>query len=71
MKTEKLYHQYVNAETDEEKFEIIIHLLTISDEFDDIGIDTSDTEFFNKYEASDFLGEFEDDIVRIWKKTIK
>ena len=71
MKTEKLYQQYVNAESPEEKFEILIHLLSISDEFDNVGIDTSDTEFFNKYEANDFLSEFEDDIVRIWKKTIK
>ena len=68
MKTEKLYRQYVNAESNQEKFEIIVQLLSISDEFD---IAIEDVDCYNAYEIDNFLAENEEEIVRIWKKTIK
>lgn len=69
------YHKYIQADTYEEKLNILINFLTITD---DTYIDyffgpktLDDIIFMNQYDIQDFMATYHDDIEQAWHNLIR
>ena len=69
------YDKYINADTNEEKLNILINFLTITDDIYTehfFGPKTLDDIFFmNQYDIQDFMNLYSDDINQAWNNLIR
>ena len=69
------YDKYIHADTNEEKLNILINFLTITDDIyieHFLGPKTLDDIFFmNQYDIQDFMNLYSDDINQAWNNLIR